>query len=526
MTVTTYSANRRAELTVSDEGPGIPQRVQRRIFERFYTADTAGGSGLGLAIARELAQRMNGRITITSSRRFTAFTLDLPPGPASAGAARPHEPGQGGRVRRAALASALLLCAGPARRLRLRSGNDGDGQLEHGGRRRSDRREPEVVDRDLRPRLRRRPGLRTRRRPAWSRSARSSAAGARRGLRLRPRHRRRDRHQRPRRHRRIRAASASRPKQVYVEFPDRNVVPAKIVGFDPFADVALLAGRARRARPAPAGARRRPRPRRRPAGGGDRQPLRRAAVALGRGRLGDRPLGPVADPVPDRGRDPDRRLDQPRQLRRAAARRRRPGGRHQPADRDRTPAPTTGSASRSRSRRSSARSPSCEEDGKAEYAYIGVSSQALYPQLADKLGLDTDFGGLIAEVVPGGPADEGRASRAATTRSASRAAQYRTGGDVILSVDGHKVARPDDLARSISAFQPGDQVTLRSSATASAKRSRSPSASAPTGSPAAEPPRRRTTSNRRGPCRTPRCFRKSPSATSPSPTTPTSSAKS
>jgi two-component system OmpR family sensor kinase len=79
VTVTTYSVNRRAELTVSDEGSGVPQRVQNRIFERFYTADKAGGSGLGLAIASELAQRMDGRITISSSRRFTAFTLDLPP---------------------------------------------------------------------------------------------------------------------------------------------------------------------------------------------------------------------------------------------------------------------------------------------------------------------------------------------------------------------------------------------------------------------------------------------------------------
>jgi two-component system, OmpR family, sensor kinase len=79
VTVTTYSVNRRAELTVSDEGAGIPRRVQNRIFERFYTADKAGGSGLGLAIASELANRMGGRITISSSRRFTAFTLDLPP---------------------------------------------------------------------------------------------------------------------------------------------------------------------------------------------------------------------------------------------------------------------------------------------------------------------------------------------------------------------------------------------------------------------------------------------------------------
>jgi signal transduction histidine kinase len=90
VTVTIYSVNQRAELTVSDDGSGIPQRAQKRIFERFYTADSAGGSGLGLAIARELAQRMDGRIAISSSRRFTAFTLDLPhasPGisPATAG---------------------------------------------------------------------------------------------------------------------------------------------------------------------------------------------------------------------------------------------------------------------------------------------------------------------------------------------------------------------------------------------------------------------------------------------------------
>jgi two-component system, OmpR family, sensor kinase len=78
VTVTTYSVNRRAELTVSDDGPGIPRRAHSRIFERFYTGDSAGGSGLGLAIARELAQRMEGHVAIASSKRFTAFTLDLP----------------------------------------------------------------------------------------------------------------------------------------------------------------------------------------------------------------------------------------------------------------------------------------------------------------------------------------------------------------------------------------------------------------------------------------------------------------
>ncbi len=92
VTVTIYSVDQRAELTVSDDGAGIPQRVQKRIFERFYTADSAGGSGLGLAIARELAQRMEGRIAISSSRRFTAFTLDLPLARPGAEATAPAAP--------------------------------------------------------------------------------------------------------------------------------------------------------------------------------------------------------------------------------------------------------------------------------------------------------------------------------------------------------------------------------------------------------------------------------------------------
>jgi two-component system, OmpR family, sensor kinase len=78
VTVSTYRTKSRAELTVSDEGPGMSKRVRERIFERFYTGDSVSGSGLGLAIGRELAQRMSGGIAVTSSKGFTAFTLDLP----------------------------------------------------------------------------------------------------------------------------------------------------------------------------------------------------------------------------------------------------------------------------------------------------------------------------------------------------------------------------------------------------------------------------------------------------------------
>jgi signal transduction histidine kinase len=70
--------NGAAELSVSDAGPGI--RDSEQVFERFYTADAARGSGLGLAIAQELAERMQGNVTVRSAPGKTTFTLELPAG--------------------------------------------------------------------------------------------------------------------------------------------------------------------------------------------------------------------------------------------------------------------------------------------------------------------------------------------------------------------------------------------------------------------------------------------------------------
>jgi len=64
-------------LVVRDFGPGIEQTTVPRIFEPFYTSSDGSGSGLGLAIARELAERMNGRLTVDSRPGATTFTLEL-----------------------------------------------------------------------------------------------------------------------------------------------------------------------------------------------------------------------------------------------------------------------------------------------------------------------------------------------------------------------------------------------------------------------------------------------------------------
>jgi signal transduction histidine kinase len=76
--VTARRSNGRVALAVRDNGVGIEQGAMRRIFEPFYTADDAQGSGLGLAIASELAERMAGRLTVSSEPGNTVFTLELP----------------------------------------------------------------------------------------------------------------------------------------------------------------------------------------------------------------------------------------------------------------------------------------------------------------------------------------------------------------------------------------------------------------------------------------------------------------
>jgi two-component system OmpR family sensor kinase len=70
--------NGHAEFAVSDTGPGVPEVSREQLFERFYTGDKASGSGLGLAIARELAERMDGRIALASRPGETTFSLELP----------------------------------------------------------------------------------------------------------------------------------------------------------------------------------------------------------------------------------------------------------------------------------------------------------------------------------------------------------------------------------------------------------------------------------------------------------------
>ena len=82
--VSVRKEHRKAIITVSDNGPGIPSEALPHVFDRFYRVDEArsresGGTGLGLAIARHIVEAHSGTIDVESKiREGTVVTVELP----------------------------------------------------------------------------------------------------------------------------------------------------------------------------------------------------------------------------------------------------------------------------------------------------------------------------------------------------------------------------------------------------------------------------------------------------------------
>jgi two-component system OmpR family sensor kinase len=71
------------QVTVTDNGPGIPPELQPSLFERFVRGDSsrsraAGSTGLGLAIVDAVTAAHHGRVEVTSVPGRTRFTITLP----------------------------------------------------------------------------------------------------------------------------------------------------------------------------------------------------------------------------------------------------------------------------------------------------------------------------------------------------------------------------------------------------------------------------------------------------------------
>ena len=79
VTLAVAETSRAVDITVSDDGPGIPQgQDPEHLFTAGTRAATSSGAGLGLALARRVARTLGGEVLVTSVREPTSFTLTLP----------------------------------------------------------------------------------------------------------------------------------------------------------------------------------------------------------------------------------------------------------------------------------------------------------------------------------------------------------------------------------------------------------------------------------------------------------------
>ena len=100
------------------------------------------------------------------------------------------------------------------------------------------------------------------------------------------------------------------------------------------------------------------------------------------------------------------------------------------------------------------------EDGSVSYGFLGVSSQDLYPQLADHLGVDAEDGALVVGVADGSPAADAGLEVGDDTTEFQGQRNIPEGGDVIVAVDSEELDGDTGLADLIEAKEPGTEVEL------------------------------------------------------------------
>jgi S1-C subfamily serine protease len=100
------------------------------------------------------------------------------------------------------------------------------------------------------------------------------------------------------------------------------------------------------------------------------------------------------------------------------------------------------------------------EDGRVDYGYLGVQTVIIWPQLAERLGIDAAGAALVQEVEPGSPAEEEGLDPGDATVDFQGQPDIPSEGDVILAVNGQALTRKEDLSDVISGHSVGDEVVL------------------------------------------------------------------
>jgi S1-C subfamily serine protease len=98
--------------------------------------------------------------------------------------------------------------------------------------------------------------------------------------------------------------------------------------------------------------------------------------------------------------------------------------------------------------------------GKVAYGWMGVRLSTVTPALADRFHLTVRRGALVVELTPNGPADRAGLRTGGSVQQFQGVA-IRPGGDVIVSEDGHPVTSSDEFIRLVAVARPGQVLHLR-----------------------------------------------------------------
>src|SRR5262249_33269612 len=84
------------------------------------------------------------------------------------------------------------------------------------------------------------------------------------------------------------------------------------------------------------------------------------------------------------------------------------------------------------------------DSGRVRHAWLGVQIQSITPKLIDRMGLSTDRGALVSEVLPYTPAAKAKI----------------LAGDVIVEFAGNRIEQSQDLPGAVATLEPGAEVNL------------------------------------------------------------------
>ena len=97
--------------------------------------------------------------------------------------------------------------------------------------------------------------------------------------------------------------------------------------------------------------------------------------------------------------------------------------------------------------------------GRVRRPSLGIRTLPVGPELAQEMGLASDYGILIVQTVPGGSAERA-GLHGGTQRAYIGNVPVMLGGDLIVAIDGEEIGDQQDLANLMNKHKAGDTVTV------------------------------------------------------------------